>query len=344
MGSRRGGSATLTRVTVTLAIIVVGLILMRSSYVSDARRAHARSGQDFTPREVRRVLTFSDELRESSGLAVSSIRPGLFWTHNDSGDGPVLYAFTEAEGVVARVTLDGVRARDWESMDAGICPWDGSTYCLYVADMGDNGGTRSSITLYVIPERDLLTDGALVPYRNLPPVPDSLDPKAGFHGWRSLSLRFPDGSRDAEALAVSPDGRLTIVSKGREGAHNVYDLDPGQVLESLENPGEVVALRAVGTLPLRPRMWIGRMVTGGAIGLEGELVVRTYTEILRYRRAADGWEGVGIPCFIGGVGSGGEALAVLGEHRYLLTREASQGHPATADEVLCPVEVPAAGL
>ena len=32
-----------------------------------------------------------DELRESSGLGISRTRPGVFWTHNDSGDRPRLY-------------------------------------------------------------------------------------------------------------------------------------------------------------------------------------------------------------------------------------------------------------
>ena len=35
------------------------------------------------------------KIHESSGLAVSHRHPGLFWTHNDSGDAPRLYAFDE---------------------------------------------------------------------------------------------------------------------------------------------------------------------------------------------------------------------------------------------------------
>ena len=32
-------------------------------------------------------------IRESSGVAASRTTAGVFWTHNDSGDGPNLYAF-----------------------------------------------------------------------------------------------------------------------------------------------------------------------------------------------------------------------------------------------------------
>jgi len=34
----------------------------------------------------------SPRLIESSGVAVSHTYPGVLWTHNDSGDGPYLYA------------------------------------------------------------------------------------------------------------------------------------------------------------------------------------------------------------------------------------------------------------
>ena len=37
-----------------------------------------------------------EAIRESSGLAASRLRPGVFWTHNDSGDKPRLYAFDTA--------------------------------------------------------------------------------------------------------------------------------------------------------------------------------------------------------------------------------------------------------
>src|ERR1700741_1476633 len=34
-------------------------------------------------------------VNESSGLIASRTNPGLYWTHNDSGDGPNLYALDE---------------------------------------------------------------------------------------------------------------------------------------------------------------------------------------------------------------------------------------------------------
>ncbi len=38
-----------------------------------------------------------DRITESSGLVSSQRKPGTFWTHNDSGNDPELYAF-DCEG------------------------------------------------------------------------------------------------------------------------------------------------------------------------------------------------------------------------------------------------------
>jgi hypothetical protein len=57
-------------------------------------------------------------LIESSGVAVSHAYPGVLWTHNDSGDGPYLYA-TDLRGTDRGALLvPGAQAIDWEDMSA----------------------------------------------------------------------------------------------------------------------------------------------------------------------------------------------------------------------------------
>ncbi|HKR58234.1 MAG TPA: hypothetical protein VJS64_00770, partial [Pyrinomonadaceae bacterium] len=76
-------------------------------------------------------------IKESSGIAASRNHPGIYWTHNDSGDGPFIYAFDirgDSRGVW-RVT--GASAEDWEDMAAGPGPRAGTNY-LYLGDIGDN--------------------------------------------------------------------------------------------------------------------------------------------------------------------------------------------------------------
>ncbi len=78
-------------------------------------------------------FTISDSrITESSGLAASHLHPGIYWTHNDSDDGPYLYAVDSSTGkTVATVTFSGVgKPRDVEAISIG--PHND------VGDIGDN--------------------------------------------------------------------------------------------------------------------------------------------------------------------------------------------------------------
>src|SRR2546427_5041371 len=58
----------------------------------------------------------SPRLIESSGVAVSHAYPGVLWTHNDSGDGPYVYA-TDLHGTDRGALLvPGAQAIDWEDI------------------------------------------------------------------------------------------------------------------------------------------------------------------------------------------------------------------------------------
>jgi hypothetical protein len=105
----------------------------------------------------------SPRLIESSGVAVSRAYPGVLWTHNDSGDGPYLYA-TDLEGRdLGWLLVPGAQAVDWEDMALGPCPLSflllkpaststRPTACVYIADTGDNRENRPSVTVYAVPE------------------------------------------------------------------------------------------------------------------------------------------------------------------------------------------------
>jgi len=334
-----------------LGILLVGFVLIRGIWIGRARAEHRKAGGEFAPVEARLVLEFPEILRESSGLAVSALVPGLYWTHNDSGDGPVVYGVT-ADGLVSQVTLTGAGAQDWESMDQGPCPWNVSTSCLYIADMGDNLGTRSNIVMYIFEEALALADGGVKALGQIEEAtvesPLAADGSVAVSGWRRLVLRYPEGARDAEALAVDQNGVITIVSKGREGAHNVFRISANAILEAVGETGAVAAegriLASVGQIPLEVQWWVGRMVTGGSWDLEGDLVLRTYTEILEYRERDGEWVRVGDSCFVGRLGGGGEAITVLSNGHFMLTREASGNKPAGMDEVTCPESVPLPGM
>lgn len=133
-------------------------------------------------------------ITESSGLAASRIHPDVYWTHNDSGDGPYAYAIDGRTGrTLARITLRGVPARDMEAISIG--PDDD----VYLGDIGDNlGGTWPEVWIYRFPEPRTLTDRTVDVTR--------------------FTVRYADGPRNAESLMVDPrTGRVYIASKNEDG-------------------------------------------------------------------------------------------------------------------------------
>lgn len=141
------------------------------------------------------AFTISDpRITEASGLAASRRHPGVYWTHNDSSDGPYVYAVDSATGkTVARVTMRGVRPRDVEAISIGR---DGD---LYVGDIGDNlDGAWSEVWIYRFREPARLRDQAVNVTR--------------------YTVRYDAGPRNAEALMVQPQtGRVYIASKNEDG-------------------------------------------------------------------------------------------------------------------------------
>ena len=130
------------------------------------------------------------EVRESSGVAASREHSGVLWTHNDSGGEPEVHAVDPTGRLLGRVRLTGAENKDWEDIALGPCP---SGECLYIADIGDNRGSRKDVEIYRIPEPDL----------NAPAGPRA----------ERFRVRYPDGPRDAEALFLLPSGELFVISK-----------------------------------------------------------------------------------------------------------------------------------
>lgn len=139
-------------------------------------------------------------LEESSGLAVDD--RGRIWSHNDSGGDPVIYSVSAEGALQGRLTLQGASHVDWEDMDAGPC---GDDRCLYVADIGDNDAERARVTIYRVAVPDSGVDAATA---------------------ETVHYRYPDGPRDAEGLAILPDGRMIVVTKGRNAPIQVFQVEP----------------------------------------------------------------------------------------------------------------------
>lgn len=211
---------------------------------------------------ARTVLTFADPaIDESSGLAVDPARPDVLFTHNDSGDVARFFAVGPDGRTLATYRLPGVDAVDIEDMAvAPMAP--GGPPMVWLADIGDNRGTRPSVALYVVP---------------LPSVPHRPAGTIRTPAPTVWTLTYPGGPRDAEALAVDPvDGRAYVVTKSPLGLSTVYAVPPGGGVLT-----EVGRLRfsLTGT-PGGPVGPVGQLaVTGGSFSADGtRLVLRTYTD------------------------------------------------------------------
>ncbi|WP_404424460.1 hypothetical protein [Nibricoccus sp. IMCC34717] len=137
------------------------------------------------------------EIDEASGLAASRVDGNVYWTHNDSGGDPVLYALTRKGREVGRVRIAGARNEDWEDIAAFS---RGGKNFLIVGDVGDNPGKRQEVQLYVVEEP---AKAALKAGRELVLKP----------AWVQR-VRYADGPRDCESLAVDArEGKVYLLSK-----------------------------------------------------------------------------------------------------------------------------------
>ncbi|MEU7058928.1 WD40 repeat domain-containing protein [Streptomyces sp. NPDC046197] len=201
--------------------------------------ASAADGDDgFTIRDPR--------IKESSGLAASRLHPGVYWTHNDSDDGPYIYAVDSRTGkTVATITLSGIgRPRDVEAISIG----PGNQ--IYVGDIGDNlGGTWPYVWIYRLPEPKVLKDQTIRATQYV--------------------VKYADGARDAESLVVHPKtGRAYIIDKKENGGH-LY-----------KGPAH---LSSSGTNVFRPVAPVDLWATDAAFSPDGrQLAVRGYFGGIHY--------------------------------------------------------------
>ncbi|MBN0045000.1 WD40 repeat domain-containing protein [Streptomyces actuosus] len=211
------------------ALLTAALLLGALS----APSASAADGdQGFTMKDPR--------ITESSGLAASRLHPGIFWTHNDSDDGPYLYAVDGATGrTVATLTLTGIGSpRDVEAISIG------PDNHIWVGDIGDNfGGRWPYVWVYELPEPEELKDATVRATQYV--------------------VKYSDGPRDAESLVVHPKtGRVYIVDKNEDGGH-LY-----------EGPAH---LSTSGANIFRPVAAVDLWATDAALSPDGDrLAVRGY--------------------------------------------------------------------
>ncbi len=175
------------------------------------------------------ILVRASEITESSGLAVSQLQPEIFWTHNDSGDSARIFAIDRGGNVTGVASLAEVQANDFEDMASYR---DGGRPRLLVADVGDNRASRDHVRIYLFDEPDPRGRSVVKQFQ-------------------TLRLRYPDGPRDCEAVAVDLENRkIVFVTKSFLPLARVYQSRLPAVDEPTDAEGEVGVLDYLGTVPI----------------------------------------------------------------------------------------------
>lgn len=204
------------------------------------------------------------DLAEISGLAASRKHAGVFWAHGDSGGDPVVFAVDATGALRGRVTVAGATNDDWEDIAVGPCQ---SGDCLYLADIGDNGDDRPTVTVWRVAE----------------PAPG--DPQTA--AAERFDATYPGGARDAEALFVTGEGGVFIVTKGQN-----HPIDVFRFPAPMATGATLQMVRNLGPEPKQS----GDRITGASASPDGRFVaVRSYASLFVYPTASITQAGTGAP-------------------------------------------------
>jgi hypothetical protein len=195
------------------------------------------------------------QVDESSGMACSRRSPGVFWTHNDSGDRARLFALDMKGRHLGTCTVLGALNRDWE--DLASFSIAGKHYLL-ICDTGDNDRARTFVTLHLVEEP------AIEPGRK--PFEAKVRPVQTVH------FTYDDGPQDCESVAVDPTTK-TVYLVAKRGRRTVYELPlPNQVV------AKALVAKSIGRLSI----WQTTAMDISPDGLRA--VVLTYLYAYEYRR------------------------------------------------------------
>ena len=214
--------------------------------------------------EIEHLGVLADDVVEQvSGMAASHRTPGLFYAVSDvPGTGSV--AVIEEDGtLVAHIDVEGMSARDAESLAVGPCSEGSPDSCLYIGDIGNHVGLQD-LFVYRLVE------------------PDLTDPPASLPAER-LRYTYPGEPTDAEALIVDAAGHPLIISKARFNSEN-GETAPTRLYRGDREGGQLAELGQISLPAPESGLFaamVGHVVTG-ADAMDARVILRTYDEVYEY--------------------------------------------------------------
>lgn len=230
----------------SLAVAAVSIVF---GLTADAEDEVSRDFPKYGP--PRQVATLENEdITESSGLAASTRTPGVFWTHNDSGDPPRLFSFDERGRHLGECKVKGAKAVDWEAMTSFQ---QGEQSWLVLGDVGDNAKRRKEVQLYLLREPKPTKDSTKV----------------------DITIRFTysRGPQDCEAVAVDPHSRLILLAAKNIFAPHIFVLPLPE-----QTPSERLIAKSIGRVAVP-------LATGMSVSHDGRrAVITTYADAFDFVR------------------------------------------------------------
>lgn len=243
--------------------------VLLSSAVGILACSQAERDTQARPISVLKISTVLHRNLVENSVGVTSVtQPGIIFGLNDSGNEPLLFVFDSTGGQRGAWEVMGAVNRDWEAASLGPCGPDRTGSCLYIGDVGDNDGRKTQVTIYLVDEPTLRESVPDSPIQI--PVRDRLD------------FRYADHPHDVEAMYVTRDGSIILITKRR-----LLDAQrrprPALVFrlarEAWDSIG-IVTAHLVDSLPIVPGETPGRTISDAALSPDGKLLaVRTYAEV-----------------------------------------------------------------
>ena len=201
---------------------------------------------DFTP------------IEESSGLVKSRKYPGVFWTHNDSGDSARIFAVTKNGKIIRppdNIDYQGISVYSADNIDWEDIALDQKGN-LILGDFGNNRNDRRNLSIYIIPEPDPQKEYTVKVKERL---------RFNYPDQREFPSR--QENFDAEAMFAA-HGNIYLLTKHRSDKQTkLYRIDRHEK-------------RRILTLTLMDVFDIGGQVTAADVSIDDRrLVVLTYNAI-----------------------------------------------------------------